>query len=159
MFIAIEYLPNGELFDLLMKSEMPLSEGMILHFAHQLFRSLDFIHSKGISHGDLKLENIMLDEKYNLKLIDFGFARDHQNKKTYMEKFYKGTQGYAAPEVVEGQVSSSPTADVFSAGVILFMLMLRHRPFNEATISDNLYKYIVNNRADLFWKWHETKLV
>ena len=63
--------------------------------------------------------------------------------------------GYKAPEIYLGTGYSGEQADIFAAGVILFFLVFRTIPFREAKPTDSVYKCIVNNRIDLFWRWHQ----
>lgn len=90
-------------------------------------------------HRDLKLENILLDDKLNIKVVDFGFScYKHVDKL----KSYKGTQTYMAPEIKEGLVYDGKKTDVFAAGVILFVLVLGIFPFKEAKKGEYFYKLL-----------------
>jgi len=65
-------------------------------YMHQLIDSIEYMHKKGVVHRDLKLENILIDDKMNLKIVDFGFATYKGIKKL---QSYKGTKTYMAPEI------------------------------------------------------------
>lgn len=94
----------------------------------------------------------MLDEEFNLKLADFGFASVKAKNKTGL-----GTEGYMAPEIYEQQEYSGKSVDMFAAGVILFTMVARHPPFRQAVSENTHYKLITCNRADLFWGLHTKK--
>lgn len=78
------------------------------------------MHSRRVVHRDLKLENILVDDKLNLKLADFGFAC---YKSIDALKSYRGTMTYMAPEIKEGKVYKGTQVDLFSMGVILFIVV------------------------------------
>jgi len=81
---------------------------------------LSYMQGKGVVHRDLKLENILVDDHLNLKVADFGFAT---YKKVHKLKSYRGTMTYMAPEIKEGKVYDGKQIDMFSTGVILFIIV------------------------------------
>ena len=99
-----------------------------------------------------KLQNILIDSDYNLKLADFGFSSNQATNSTY-----KGSGEYMAPEIVLGNSYFGPAVDLFAVGVLLFYLVLEKPPFLKATAQDDFYKTIAANRYDLFWKIHLKK--
>ena len=155
-YIVIELSSRGDLFDLLTVKKTGFSEKVARHLFKQILKGLDHSHSQGFTHRDLKLENILVDEHFRLKLTDFGFAAPMQGRdQSGFLKTRIGTLGYRAPEIrttKEGYLGKN--ADVFSAGVILFFLVCMNNPFREASKIDNLYRCIINKRYELFWKWH-----
>jgi calcium-dependent protein kinase len=98
----------------------------------QILSSINFLHSNNIAHRDLKPENFMFDSRgadSDLKLIDFGLSNKFSNKrdsKSSMDTLV-GTPYYVAPEVLRG--SYGPKCDIWSAGVIMFVLLSGHYPF------------------------------
>ena len=97
------------------------------------------MHQAGVCHRDLKLENLVLDSDFNLKLIDFGFAcsLSGSSGNGFCEASEKvGTQGFIAPEIMM-ECSYQPTvADIFSLGVIIFIMCTGVQPFRDAHTSD-----------------------
>ena len=87
---------------------------------HQMMDVLHYMHGKGVVHRDLKLENILVDDSMNLKVADFGFATF---RKIHALKSYRGTMTYMAPEIKEGKQYDGRQIDVFSTGVILFIIV------------------------------------
>ena len=113
------------------------------------------MQSLNISHRDLKLENILIDNDFNLKVADFGFATF--KKGGGLLNSYRGTQTYMAPEIKEGKPYSGEKVDLFSAGVILFILARGIFPFKEAKPDDNFYKYIHQKDFKGYWSKVESE--
>lgn len=88
---------------------------------------MKYIHSQNIVHRDLKLENILIDDRNNLKLIDFGFSV-HIGPDQKL-KIFCGTPSYMAPEIVQKKEYSGYATDIWSMGIILFVLLNGHFPF------------------------------
>ena len=102
---------------------------------------------------DIKLEHIVLDANFNIKLIDFNFSC--QVSSFCDER--KGTLQYMTPEMHMGQKYSPIAADLFSLGVLLFILYTGVQPFSKATLKDSLYKLIAHGRLNQFWQCHESR--
>merc|ERR1719409_1040266 len=111
--------------------------------------SLKYIQGKGVVHRDLKLENILVDENLNLKVADFGFAT---YKKINKLNSYRGTMTYMAPEIKEGKQYDGRSIDVFSTGVILFIIVQGIFPFKEAKKDEYFYNLILTGKIDHYWK-------
>ncbi len=146
--IALEVAAGGELFDFISMTGA-FSENVARYFFHQFLDALEYLHEKGISHRDLKTENILLDKNYNLKVADFGYASVKGSNKTQV-----GTPDYMAPEILQGEKYSGQIADIFGAGLILFMMHAQSKAFLKAENNDPYYKNIAGNRPDKFWKEH-----
>ena len=110
---------------------------------------LSYMHGKGVVHRDLKLENILVDDQMNLKVADFGFATF---RKIHNLKSYRGTMTYMAPEIKEGKIYDGRQIDMFSTGVILFIIVQGIFPFKEAKKDEYFYNLILNNKLDTYWK-------
>ena len=129
-----------------------MSEDLARYYFKQFMEGLDHCHTAGVSHRDLKPENLLLGEDYNLKLADFGYAAPVTGRDGtgYLET-HCGTMGYMAPEIHLRQKYNGQSVDLFSAAIILFIMVAQHPPFVEATNNDIYYKCLAVNRADLFW--------
>ena len=131
-YIVSEYCSGGELFQ---KAETYLSETQIAVIFKQILSGLSYLHSNNIIHRDLKLENILIsdteyvaltgEEYLDIKIIDFGNA-EHFDKKI-SNKSLVGSSYYIAPEIFKK--ISGKESDLWSAGVILYMLIVGHPPF------------------------------
>lgn len=109
-------------------------------FLNQMLDSLDYMHGKRVVHRDLKLENILIDDQLNLKVADFGFAC---YKSIDTLKSYRGTMTYMAPEIKEGKQYKGTEVDVFSIGVILFIIVQGIFPFKEARKEEYFYNLLL----------------
>ena len=131
-YIVSEYCNGGELFN---KAESHLSERQICVIFKQILSGLYYLHSKNIVHRDLKLENILIsdieyvpltgEEYLDIKIIDFGNAKHF--RKAIINKSIVGSSYYIAPEIF--MKKSGKESDLWSAGVILYMLIVGHAPF------------------------------
>jgi serine/threonine protein kinase len=142
-FILTEYCPYGDFFEVIENGGFN-DDVLIRTYFHQLINGLEYLHSQGIAHLDLKLENLMLGQDFQLKIIDF----DQAQKITDEKMTSGGTNGYRGPEVREGKCKSFTAADVFSAGVILYGLKAKEFPFSE---SDSRYQDTFNSDNRTFW--------
>ena len=107
------------------------------------------MQEKKAVHRDLKLENILVDNGLQLKIADFGFAT---YKKISKLTSYRGTKTYMAPEIKEGKTYDGRATDIFSAGVILFIIVLGIFPFSEAKKDEYYYKLIYEGKLEKYWK-------
>ena len=106
------------------------------------------MHSRGIAHRDIKLENILLDEKKNAMIADFGFATNQTHS---ME--IAGTASYALPEMGY-EALNTKQADIWATTVVLFTLYAGHPPFGAPTADDPYFKLIALGKWNIFWKAH-----
>jgi len=150
-YIALELAQHGDLINIITKFGK-LPESIARLYFGQLVEVLEFIHMKGYSHLDIKPDNILFDKNYNLKLWDFGFASESK----YLSSKY-GTLNYAAPEIFTQEQYNAPVTDIFSAGIILFIMVTGHPPFCKPDVSDIRYKHILNNNLDQFWELIDKK--
>lgn len=96
----------------------------------QLVGAVAYVHQQNCVHRDLKLENILLDKHENVKLLDFGFAREYEGKINYLQTFC-GTICYSAPEMLKGEKYAGEKVDVWSLGIILYALLCGELPFDD----------------------------
>ncbi|KAL4063794.1 hypothetical protein V8B97DRAFT_671057 [Scleroderma yunnanense] len=148
IWIVTELCCGGELFDYLAEKGR-LSEDETRIIFGQLCLAVAYLHDKGIVHRDLKLENVLLDERCRVKLGDFGFTREYE-RAVYMETFC-GTTGYAAPEVLQGKRYLGPEVDVWSMGVILYCLLTGTLPFDDDDETIMKEKVIKGEYEDPEW--------
>lgn len=114
-----------------------MGEDVGRYFMSQLCDVLEYMNQvKGVVHRDFKPENVLLDHRLNIKLTDFGFAKFQD---THALKSYMGSMTYMAPEIKEGKTYDGAKSDIFSVGVILFMIVKGCFPFLEAKIDDRFY--------------------
>lgn len=148
IWIVTELCCGGELFDYLAeKGRLSERESSIIF--GQLALAVAYLHEKGIVHRDLKLENVLLDERCRVKLGDFGFTREY-DRSVYMETFC-GTTGYAAPEMLQGKRYLGPEVDVWSMGVILYCLLTGTLPFDDDDEAVMKEKVIKGKYEDPVW--------
>lgn len=150
-FVALELAKGGELFDFIATTGA-FDEKVARYFFRQLIEGLEHLHENGMSHRDLKSENILFDKEFNLKVADFGYASTKGKNSTIV-----GTEDYMAPEVLKGTSYSGQAADIFGAGLILFVMVTRSKPFLRAEPTDQYYKYMATNRPKKFWNIHEDR--
>ena len=159
VYAALELATNGEIFEYLANTGR-FSEPVARFYFKQMIDALNHVHLQGFCHRDLKPENLLLDDEFNQKLADFGFAvlaagRDGSGKlKTAL-----GTEGYMAPEVFNRQANYHGVPnDIFSAGVIFFIFMTGVPPFKKAIPKDPFFGQLCINRHGKFWGAHEQRL-
>lgn len=140
IFIVLELVTGGELFDKIVQVGK-LSEEQARFYFRQLIDGVEYCHKLGICHRDLKPENLLLDEHGNLKISDFGLsslyvgdADGEGTTRTELLHTTCGTPNYVAPEVLSDQGYDGKKADVWSCGVILYVLLAGFLPFDESTI-------------------------
>jgi serine/threonine protein kinase len=167
IWIITELCCGGELFDYLVEKGRLCEDETRLLFG-QLCLAVAYLHDKGIVHRDLKLENILLDERCRIKLGDFGFTREFE-RGTFMETFC-GTTGYASPEMLQGKKYQGPGSsrplvdphisqllsiysevDIWSLGVILYCLLTGTLPFDDDDESVMREKVIKGEFDDPEW--------
>ncbi|XP_073268665.1 CBL-interacting serine/threonine-protein kinase 8 isoform X2 [Populus alba] len=139
IYIILEFITGGELFDKIVHHGR-LSEAEARRYFQQLIDGVDYCHSKGVYHRDLKPENLLLDSQGNLKISDFGLSALPEQG-TSLLRTTCGTPNYVAPEVLSHKGYDGAIADVWSCGVILYVLMAGYLPFDELDLT-TLYSKI-----------------
>lgn len=134
IYFAMELVRGGELFSKIAKGRIKEDEAR--HYFYQLISAIDFCHSRGVYHRDLKPENLLLDEQGNLKVTDFGLSAfsDHIRQDGLLHTSC-GTPSYVAPEVIGRKGYDGAKADIWSCGVILYVLLAGFLPFQEKNIA------------------------
>jgi 5'-AMP-activated protein kinase catalytic alpha subunit len=140
IYFVLEYAKGGELFNKIAKGK--LTEEAARKYFQQLIGAVDYCHSRGVYHRDLKPENLLLDENETLKVSDFGLSALAESKRQDgLLHTACGTPAYVAPEVLSRKGYNGAQADVWSCGVILFVLAASYLPFHERNLIE-MYKKI-----------------
>lgn len=158
---VLEYAPNGVLSHII-KNTGPIEENIWKFLMIQLFNAVKFIHSQGHWHLDIKLENILLDKFYNIKLADLGSSIEVENTQGFTNR-RRGTIMYMAPEVknlVHGEEFNAYKADIYSLGVTLFVMLTGEFPAQELIEKElstwDCWDEPDNNNEEL-WNWAEAR--
>ncbi|KAF8400377.1 hypothetical protein HHK36_013675 [Tetracentron sinense] len=138
IYIVMEYISGGQLSDKLSYLKR-LSEKEARKYFQQLIDAVDYCHSRGVYHRDLKPDNLLLDGKGNLKVSDFGLST--LRKPGDLLTTACGSPSYVAPEVIASKNYDGAAADVWSCGVILFELLAGDLPFDDRNLM-SLYRKI-----------------
>ena len=147
VYIIMEFIQGGLLFDLC-QTMGKMGEDAGRFFLNQMLDSVEYMHNRKVVHRDLKLENILVDDNLNLKVADFGFAC---YKNIDALRSYRGTMTYMAPEIKEGKTYVGKQVDMFSIGVILFIIVQGIFPFKEARKEEYFYSLLLNGQIDTYF--------
>lgn len=131
-YMLFEYVEGGQLLDYIV-SHGSLNEKYARKFARGIALALDYCHKNNVVHRDLKIENIMINQKGDIKVIDFGLSNlyvPHGLLKTYCGSLY-----FAAPELLSAKPYFGPEVDVWSLGVVLYVLVCGKVPFDDPHVS------------------------
>ncbi|KAK5638408.1 hypothetical protein RI129_012703 [Pyrocoelia pectoralis] len=131
IYLVTEFASKGEIFDhLVAKGRMAEPEAKRIF--NQIVSAVNYCHSQGVVHRDLKAENLLLDHNMNIKLADFGFS--NQFTDGCQLSTWCGSPPYAAPELFQGFKYDGPKADIWSLGVVLYVLVCGSLPFDGPTL-------------------------
>lgn len=144
-YLVFEYVSGVQLLDLVL-NQGPLSEKTARRFFRQIASAVSYIHSNCIVHRDLKIENILVDEHGSVKIIDFGLSNFFD--KTRFLSTFCGSLYFAAPELLAGVRYVGPEIDVWSLGVVLYVLLHGRVPFDDPEIS-GLHSKITRAKFDI----------
>jgi len=126
-YLILEFVSGGELFDEIINRDKPYYESDAADLVTQVLRAISYMNSMGIAHRDLKPENLLLDAEHNIKITDFGLSKDFSSDGKMITSC--GTATYVAPEVLLG-TGYDTQCDVWSVGVITYILLSAHIPFD-----------------------------
>ncbi|KAH1089454.1 hypothetical protein J1N35_016711 [Gossypium stocksii] len=133
VYFVMEFAKGGELFTRISKGRF--SEDLSRRYFQQLISAVRFCHSRGVFHRDLKPENLLLDENWNLKITDFGLsAVTDQIRPDGLLHTLCGTPAYVAPEILAKKGYDGAKVDVWSCGIVLYVLHAGYLPFNDPNL-------------------------
>jgi serine/threonine protein kinase len=153
LYCVLDLATGGDLFDYIFTVGRGLPENIARFYFHKLIDAIQYLHENNVVHRDLKLENLLLDCDFNLKVADFGLS-------TTVESSYGGgvmhtrvgTERYMPPEMLEKNAYVGICADLFAAGIILFVLVVGIMPTHKtAESNDYLYKYVRKKEYEKYW--------
>ena len=140
IILTMEHATGGELFDYIVAHKR-IREPEARRLFRQIISAVDYCHQNCVIHRDLKPENLLLDEKRNIKIIDFGFANTFDPDG--MLATFCGSPYYASPEMITGQKYIGPEVDIWSLGIILYVMLCGFLPFEDKHVKD-LYRKILS---------------
>ncbi|KAJ9699949.1 hypothetical protein PVL29_005682 [Vitis rotundifolia] len=148
IYMVLEYVTGGELFDRI-ASNGKLSEAEGRKLFQQLIDAVSYCHNKGVFHRDLKLENVLVDSKGNIKISDFGLSALPQHfRDDGLLHTTCGSPNYVAPEILANRGYDGSTSDVWSCGVILYVILTGYLPFDDRNLAV-LYQKIFKGDAQM----------
>lgn len=148
---VLEIAGGGELFDFISFSGA-FEEHLARTYFRQFIEGLSWAHANGVAHRDIKPENVLLDARFVLKLADFGLSQIAAPDSRMRTQC--GTTAYMAPEVMSHEGYDGFTADIWSAGVVLFIMLSGFPPFAKPASSDWWFDKLQKGKHELFWRAH-----
>ena len=151
-YFVLEYASKGEIFDYIYCYQKGLKEKYAKVDFKMILKGVQACHNAGICHRDLKMQNILVDEFFNPKICDFGFATEIKGEDGSGKlDQYLGTLNYAAPEIFLHRPYNGIKVDIFSLGVVLINLVTCKIGFLQATRRDKYYRYIMIKNYNKYW--------
>ncbi|CAG0885018.1 unnamed protein product [Darwinula stevensoni] len=154
VYVFMEYASNGTLLAYVKKTSN-IPERRVQRWFRQLASGVHYLHGHGWAHRDLKCENVLLTESNDVKIADFGFARPVRSYTGKKEKSatYCGSRAYCAPEILRGRPYDPLVSDVWSLGVILYVMMCQLMPFRNKNP-----KKLLREQESRTWKFPDRVL-
>jgi len=152
VYMILEYAENGDVLRYIQKVGA-LNENLAKGWTWQLCDAVRYLHELNITHRDLKLENLLLDKRFFLKLCDFGFVKGECARS--MSQTYCGSKSYAAPEILKGEPYDPKKADMWAIGVILYIFVTGKMPFDESRGNSG----VLEEQKKLEFPWQKYKKV
>ncbi|KAG0236912.1 serine/threonine-protein kinase KIN2 [Mortierella sp. GBA43] len=130
-YMVLEHVDGGQMLDYII-SHGKLKEKHARKFARQIASALDYCHRNSIVHRDLKIENILISKSGNIKIIDFGLSNLYSSR-SHLSTFC-GSLYFAAPELLNAKVYTGPEVDIWSFGIVLYVLVCGKVPFDDQSM-------------------------
>ncbi|TPX32893.1 hypothetical protein SmJEL517_g04049 [Synchytrium microbalum] len=130
-YMFFEYVAGGQLLDYII-GHGKLKEKNARRFVRQIVSAVDYCHQNSIVHRDLKIENVLIDKLGNIKLIDFGLSNLY-SPGSQLQTFC-GSLYFAAPELLNARAYTGPEVDIWSLGIILYVLVCGRVPFDDTSM-------------------------
>jgi serine/threonine protein kinase len=151
-YTIMELAPHNDFFDVLITKHIQFNEMFARTYFQQLINGLEYLHSQNIAHLDIKPENLLLGNSFQLKIADFDNSIIN-NEITFRPM---GTIFYRAPELIKATCTDLGAADIYSAGIVLFLFKsggilphIEHQLFEGLDLLD-----LLNNHNEIFWESH-----
>ena len=168
-YIIFELCSKGDLYDYIKSTESGLRENNCKILFYKILKAIQALHQMGISHNNIKAQNILLDgENFDIKISDLrvsSFSKN-VNGKTILKTKRVGSNVYMAPEIILGHSYDGEKADIFSLGVLLFFIMNFSPPFpiakaiKNTNSSQRLYSFIKEKKnINLYWNYMEKYII
>ena len=152
----MEYAINGELKDYVKGKSTRIPEKISSKIFKRIVLTVKYLHKNNIAHCDIKPENILVDKNFRFFLNDFGFSQIFDGEKgDYILHKFAGSNFYCAPETRRAYTKGFDAikSDIFSLGVLLFVITIGNCPFLNASFSDETYRYIIKKNYERFWEF------
>lgn len=155
-YIIEELCENGELFDYIYEIKHGFTENISAKIFSKILGILKILHDNRIVHGDIKPENIIVGNDFCVKLIDFGFSEILGKEDNFIYN-YKGSEIYVSPEIKNRNMNGYDgiKSDIFSMGVLLFVITVGRFPFQYCGYSDRNYRLIMSKKFEDFWCYYQ----
>eukprot|EP00494_Astrolonche_serrata_P033270 UN33539 len=143
IFIVIEYCDGGDLLEYLNERGKPISEFLCKKFMCQLLGGLEYLHGQGICHRDIKPENLLLNKaRDTMKIADFGLSKQICGNSNQIFVTYCGSLTHIAPEIFvhDEEKGYDQRVDIWSAGVVLYVMLSVSYPFDDPNRADLIDK-------------------
>ena len=153
-----ELAENGELFNYIYELNKGFPEKISSKIFSSIIESVKILHQNNVIHGDIKPENILLGNDFVPKLIDFGFSTKFNKKNNNIIFATEGSDIYSSPELRKANINGYDgiKSDIFSLGVLLFVITVGKFPFYLSCYSDKKYRLIINKKFEKYWANFET---
>jgi len=150
--LITEYASYGDFIDVIPQAGLPNDETLARTFFHHLIEGIEYLHQNGVAHLDLKCENLLLGDDFQLKITDFDMCSEIADGKLVG----RGTANFRAPELIVSKCESLEAADVYSAGILLFIFRFGFFPYVEKNFihGKSLHELLLTNLQG-FWDLHK----